>query len=140
MLKYNAASMISKIRDSVNKMIVSELEKNGVEGIVSSHGDILSLLYRVDGISVKVLAEKIHRTQPTVSVLVDKLEKLGYVERRKSEEDSRVTLVALTKKGQTLEPIFAKVSEELNELLYGGLTDDEKELFESLLERVFQRF
>jgi len=138
-LKYNTASLVGKIRDSIHKMIVFELEKHGVEGIVPSHGDILWFLYQKDMLSVKELAEKIDRTQPTVTVLVNKLEKLGYVERVKSKEDSRVTLIYLTEKGKQLQPIFQEISVKLNDSIYGGFDDHEKEQLEYLLETILQK-
>jgi DNA-binding MarR family transcriptional regulator len=140
MIKYDVASKVGKIRDAVNNLILSELNKHGVNGIVPSHGDILVCLYEKNGLSVKELAEKIHRTQPTVTVLVDKLQKLGYVERIKSWEDNRVTLVNLTEKGIQLKPIFSEVSEKLNTVIYGALTNNEKEQLEFLLEKVLKRF
>ncbi len=36
-------SLVSKVRDKANKMIVSELNANGIKGIVPSHGSILPL-------------------------------------------------------------------------------------------------
>ncbi|MED4227833.1 MarR family transcriptional regulator [Neobacillus cucumis] len=140
MIKYDTASMVGKIRDAVNNVILSELGQHGVNGIAPSHGDILVCLYDKNGLSVKELAEKIHRTQPTVTVLIDKLQKLGYVERIKSWEDSRVTLIKLTKKGVQLEPIFREISDKINSVIYGGLTDTEKEQLEHLLERILNRF
>jgi DNA-binding MarR family transcriptional regulator len=140
MLKYDAVSMFGKIRDAANKMILSELDKYGIDGIAPSHGDILMTLYGKNGIAVKELAEKIHRTQPTVTVLVDKLEKLGYVERKKSEEDNRVTLIKLTEKGIQLKPIFREISEKLNHVIYGDLQITEKEQLERLLETILNRF
>lgn len=139
MLKYNAAATISKIRDAVNKMIVSELERVGIEGLAPSHGDILVFLYQKNRLSVKELAEKIHRKQPTVTVLADKLAKLGYVEKIKSEEDSRVTWIQLTEKGKRLEPIFHSISKKLNDAIYGSLDDSEKEQLESTLENMLRR-
>lgn len=140
MLKYHAASMIGKIKEAVDKMIVSELGQHGIEGIVPSHGGILSFLYQENQLSVKELTEKIHRTQPTVTVLVKKLESLGYVERKKSEEDQRITLICLTEKGRQLEPIFRDISARLNEQLYGGLQEEEKKQLERLLETILNRF
>lgn len=131
--------MFSKIRNAINGMIVSELEKRGVEGIVSSHGDILWSLYEHDELPVKILAEKIHRTQPTVTVLVNKLDKLGYVRKVKSHEDNRVTLITLTEEGKRLEPVFREVSSQLREAVYGGLTDHQKEQLESMLELIYSR-
>lgn len=140
MIKHNAASMIGKIKEAVNNRIVAELERHGIEGIVPSHGDILVFLYQKDGLSVKELAEKIHRTQPTVTVLVNKLEKLGYVERIKIEEDGRITSIKLTKKGIQLQPIFRDISNTLNDVMYGGLPDTQREQLELLLEHVYRRF
>lgn len=140
MIKYNAASMIGKIKDAVHNRIVSDLEKHGIEGIVPSHGDILVFLYQKDELSIKELSEKIHRTQPTVTVLVNKLEKLGYVERIKSEEDGRITSIKLTEKGIQLEPVFRDVSSSLNDVIYGGLSNAQREQLESLLDHVHNRF
>ncbi|WP_127540809.1 MarR family winged helix-turn-helix transcriptional regulator [Paenibacillus illinoisensis] len=133
MPKYNAIALIARIRDHVNKRIVQELEQHDVTGIVPSHGDILMFLYREDSLSIKMLAERVHRTQPTVTVLVNKLEKLGYVERSKSVEDSRVTLIRLTEQGRQLKPIFEQVSETIQDMFYGGMTDEQAEQLESLL-------
>ncbi|WP_413300100.1 MarR family transcriptional regulator [Bacillus sp. 1P10SD] len=140
MIKYDTASKFGKIRDAVNNLILSELGKHCVNGIAPSHGDILVCLYEKNGLSVKELAEKIHRTQPTVTVLIDKLQKLGYVERIKSWEDSRVTLIKLTEKGVHLEPIFLEISDKLNTVIYGGFSDTEKEQLEHFLEKILNRF
>jgi DNA-binding Lrp family transcriptional regulator len=67
---------------------------------------------------MKDLADKIHRTKPTVTVLVDKLVELGYVTKEKSYEDSRVTYISLTEKGAALKPVFTEISDTLNALVY----------------------
>jgi len=140
MNKYNAAALISRINDQAQKLITTELEAQGIEGIVPSHGGVLMFLYQKDGLSVTELAEAIGRTQPTVTVLVNKLEKLGYVKRVKSQTDQRVTLIALTSKGRELEPIFRSVSARLNEKLYGNLSKDEGLELERLLDKITHRF
>ncbi len=138
MLNYNACAIISKIRDDVNKLIITELAKNNITDVVPSHGDILCFLYSEKGsLSVNTLAQKVHRTQPTVTVLVNKLEKLGYVKRLKDDEDQRITMVHLTDKGWELEPIFNQVSEAINHKVYSRLSEQEQEQFEYLLERVY---
>ncbi|TKJ91046.1 MarR family transcriptional regulator [Paenibacillus sp. CFBP13512] len=138
MLNYNACAIISKIRDDVNKLIITELAKNNITDVVPSHGDILCFLYSEKGsLSVNTLAQKVHRTQPTVTVLVNKLEKLGYVKRLKNDEDQRITMVHLTDKGWELEPIFNQVSEAINHKVYSRLSEQEQEQFEYLLERVY---
>lgn len=129
-------SLISKIHEKGNRFIIDALKENGAEGLVPSHGDILMCLYTNDKMTMKDIADKIHRTRPTVTVLVDKLEKLGYVKRENAENDSRYTYIVLTQKGKDFKLIFEKISNELNSILYKNLSGEESELLENLLRKV----
>ena len=129
-------SLVSKIHEKGNRFIIEELKNNGAEGLVPSHGDILVCLYKNGKMTMKDIANCIHRTKPTVTVLVDKLEKLGYLKREASEEDSRYTNIVLTQKGEDFKVIFEKISKELNKILYKNLSPEESELIEKLLRKV----
>ena len=135
-LMRNLLALVSKIHEKGNRFIIEQLKKNGADGLVPSHGDILICLYEQDKMTMKDIADKIHRTRPTVTVLVDKLEKLGYIKREISQEDSRYTYIVLTKKGQDFKLIFEKISEDLNNLLYKNLTEQESNILENLLQKV----
>lgn len=130
--------LISKISEKGNHYITDELKKNGATGLVPSHGDILMALYVNGKMLMKDIAAKIHRTKPTVTVLVDKLEKLGYVKREACAEDSRRVYIVLTKKGEEFKTIFERISEGLNEMLYKSLTDEEASEIERLLKKVLE--
>ena len=132
----NMLTLISKIHEKGNRFIIEELKKNGAVGLVPSHGDILVCLYQNDKMTMKEIAEKIHRTRPTVTVLVDKLEKLGYLKREISQNDNRYTYITLTKKGQNFKPVFEKISEDLNNMLYKNLSENESDILENLLQKI----
>ena len=132
----NLLALVSKIHEKGNRFIIEQLKKNGADGLVPSHGDILVCLYEQDKMTMKDIADKIHRTRPTVTVLVDKLEKLDYIKREISQEDSRYTYIVLTKKGQDFKPIFEKISEDLNNLLYKNLTEQESNILDNLLQKI----
>jgi len=136
MKKGNALALISGIREKANRFIVRELENHGIKGIVPSHGDILVILFQEEKCSMKELANRINRTKPTVTVLIEKLMEYGFVEREKSRTDSRVTYVKLTNKGKNLKPVFDDISKKIDALLYGDLNDGEPEIFERLLLQV----
>lgn len=140
MKKGNALALISRIREKGNNLIVNELEKKGIKGIAPSHGDILVALYKKKTLSMNKIAANIKRTNATVTVLIDKLIKKGYIEKKKSNNDKRVTNVILTKKGESFKPIFIEISEKLNNRIYGSLTKGEKILLEELLEKVNGNF
>ena len=132
----NILSLISKIHEKGNRFIVEELKKNGANGLVPSHGDILVCLYNQDKMTMKDIADKIHKTRPTVTVLVDKLEKLGYIKREVSEKDNRYTYIYLTKKGEDFKPVFEQISNDLTYMLYKNLSDKEADILEELLKRI----
>jgi len=136
MKQKNVIALASRITEKAHKIIIRELESYGINGIVPSHGGILGLLFSREGYTMKDLAEKIHRTKPTVTVLVDKLVNLGYVTKEKSFEDGRVTFIKLTEKGLALEPSFIAISEKLNEVVYHGFSDAEAEDVEKALEKL----
>ena len=131
-------SLVSKINEKGNRFIIEELKNNGAEGLVPSHGDILVCLYKNSKMTMKDIANCIHRTKPTVTVLVDKLEKLGYLKREVSNEDSRCTNIVLTQKGEDFQTTFEKISKNLNEMLYKNLSPEESELMEKLLRKVLK--
>lgn len=129
---------MSRIKEKANKFIINELENCGIKGIVPSHGHILVILYQSKKHTMKELAEKIHRTKPTVTVLVDKLVQHGYVEKQKSAVDNRVTYITLTAKGWQLKPAFDLISEKLNAIIYGDFTDQQAQTFEKILANINQ--
>ena len=129
-------ALISKIHEKGNHFIIEELKKYEANGLVPSHGDILVCLYNQDKMTMKDIADKIHKTRPTVTVLVNKLEKLGYLKREISQDDNRYTYIALTKKGQDFKPIFEKISKDLNNMLYKNLSEKESDILENLLQKI----
>jgi len=133
---------MSRIRDKANKLIMQELSQNGIEGIVPSHGDIMVQLFRGEELTMKEIAEKIHRSKPTVTVLIEKLIAYGYVQKSKSPTDSRVTFIRLTPQGKDLEPLFQRISSKLNARVYAGMSSAdavELETALTLIERSLER-
>ena len=120
-----ALFLISRLHEKGNRFIVDMLKKNGMQELVPSHGDILSVLYHNEKATMKDIADKIHRTKPTVTVLVDKLEKLDFVKRAKSPDDNRITYIVLTEKAKQFRKVFEKISDELNTMFYKNLPKEE---------------
>lgn len=129
-------SQIAKIRERLNRLIIQELRQHNIEGIVTSHGDILSALFKYTELSMQEIADLIDRDKSTVTVLVDKLIDAGFVEKHQDETDKRVAFVRLTEQGQRLQPAFEEISAILIARIYAGFTDQEKETLVALLTRI----
>ena len=121
--------LISSLRVMLYGFIEAEFKKNGIKGLSYTHGAVLFALYQNNGaMRLSDIAVLINRTKPTVTVMVDKLEAAGYVNRVRSVEDSRVTMVEVTDKGYAISDVFDTTSETLKKKAFKGIkkTDQEK--------------
>ncbi|WP_242985414.1 MarR family winged helix-turn-helix transcriptional regulator [Vallitalea okinawensis] len=134
----NSIYLIGRIRERANNFITSELEQLGLTGIVPSHGDILATLYQYGELTMTEIADKIHRDRSTVTTLINKLTKLGFVATKKNPKDSRSNLVYLTQKGRDIEPQFREIGEKIFEKEYVGISEEERELFLNILNKIFK--
>lgn len=136
MKQRNTIFLISKIRENANKFILADLAQHGITNLAPSHGDILACLYQKERVTMKEIADAIHRTKPTVTVLVNKLADLGLVRKAQAAEDSRVIYAELTCKGKELQKIFEKISEDLMQQVFRDMTQEEIKKLESSLQKI----
>lgn len=134
----DAISYISKIREKVNRLIETEMARNGLEGIVTSHGDILYALFARQRMTMAEIAHSIGRDKSTVTTLIDKLVKLGYVVKERDTSDTRVVYVTLTNRGCELKPVFEAISAKVLNTFYDGVTEGEKEELARILDKVYR--
>ncbi len=138
MRKNNAVALMSRIRAKANRFIIESLVAEGIEGIVPSHGEIMIHLFAEKDYTMQELAQKINRTKPTVTILVNKLVNYGYVYKEKSITDNRVTYIKLTPLGIALKPVFENISKDLNKIIDHILREDN--LCDGLFSLIFVPF
>ncbi len=71
-------------------------------GLTYTQYIVFLVLWEKDGISVTEIGEKLMLDNGTLSPLLKKLEKAGYVERHRRPEDDRVVEITLTDAGRAL--------------------------------------
>lgn len=86
------------------------------------------------------VAQKLKITVSTLTTAVNKLIKKGYVERKRIEEDRRVVLVKLTKKGKLAYRIHEKFHREMVNTAIDGLNLEEEDLLISSLNKINEFF
>lgn len=133
--------VISNIREKSAQFINEELRAKGIDGLINSHGTVLSAMYDNDGkMTMNEIAKFVGKRKSTITDMVKKLEKLGYISREKSKEDARVIEVSLTEKGWAFRDTFKEVSRELLNKTYAGFTEEEKEVLMGLLFKIRKNF
>jgi len=79
---------------------------------------VLYHLWKEHGLSQQQLCHATFRDKPSITRLVDNLEKLSLVKRVPSESDRRINFIYLTRQGQKLEEETMRMADEtLNEAL-----------------------
>lgn len=136
----NTLNLIAKLNYLMQQFIVASLEKQGIKGIVPSHGAIVLVLLKCHKLPMNELAKRINKDPSTVTTLVKKLTNLGYTKISKDESDKRTHMVSLTLKGRELERVMLDVSEDLYKKQYSGINESEISTFRSVLERMIANF
>jgi len=102
--------------ETISSRINSSLAKNGLS---ESQFYVLDALFHLGPLSQKDLGKKIFCSNGNITMVVDNLEKEGFVTRKRSEDDRRVFFVHITKKGakkiqHVLPVLVKKISVELS--------------------------
>src|SRR5688572_20928940 len=105
-------------------------------GLTRSQWSVLAHLRREDGVQQQRLAELLELTPITMTGLLDRLERDGWVERRPDPEDRRAKRIFLTEK---VAPVMKKIQalgKEVRQSAVEGLSEAEQQKLISLLLRV----
>ena len=129
-----------KICNEIARLFTSRMrEQEQGEGIMTQPGAhlVLSMLAINDGINQLELVKSTHLRAPTVSVILQKMESEGIVERRKdNENDKRSVHVYLTEKGRELDREHISRIKKLDAIAMEGLSESEKAILMEILPKI----
>lgn len=92
-----------------------------------------------ENMMMRELADRLGITTGTLTVAVDRLEKLGMVERKPHEHDRRAWLIVLTENGTKMYEQHNKFHEEFTREIAQDLTTKEIESLTTLMKSVLNR-
>ena len=138
--KSNIISKISHVHSLCKDFLKSELNKQGLPDLTSSHGHILYLLSQTDFLTMQEIAKKINRDKSTTTVLIKKLENLGLVKTSQSPSDSRVKCVSLSPLGVEYNRHTQEISQSLKTRFFSGLSQADAETLDTLLDKIKNNF
>jgi DNA-binding MarR family transcriptional regulator len=118
-----AGFLMAKIRQVSGRIFERTLNNYNVE-INSAQGRIMFVLWQEDGISINELAKKTQLKKSTLTSMLDRLERMGYVRRQRSEND--------------LENEYVRLSQEHTKLFFRGFSEDQIDRFEEDLRRILR--
>ncbi len=136
MKKDHIIFLIGRIQYKANRFLSHEMKAHNIKGLAPSHGEILGSLMARGPLPMSEIGRIIGKDKSTITALVNKLIKQGYVEKKTEPADSRISLIALTGRGMALKPHFQLIAQKLRTQSYQGVTDDERETLVNLLTKL----
>ena len=138
--QFKKSELYSFITGKASTAIARRLQKNfkqaGVD-ITIEQWSVLYHLWKENGMSQQQLCEATFRDKPSITRLVDNLEKLKLVKRVASKDDRRKNLIYLTAEAQQLqEQSMELANQTLNESL-DGVTNAQIEIAKEVLNKVY---
>ncbi len=138
--QFRRGELYSFITGMASTAIARRLQKNfkqeGIE-ITIEQWSVLYHLWKTDGISQQELCNASFRDKPSITRLVDNLEKLKLVKRLPSKTDRRSNMIMLTEAAKKLqEKTMELAAKTLNEALEGVHASD-VETAKKVLQQVY---
>ncbi len=124
-----------RISTIINRYLLSKFKENNL-GITVEQWTVLACLWQKDKVSQQALSDMTYRDKPSMTRLIDNLEKYGLVVRINDKVDRRNKLIHLTQKGIDLEKQATKVVNEAVERTLAKFSEREILTCKDVLYRV----
>ncbi len=112
-------------------------EKNiKITGLTVPQFSVLEMLYHKGDLKVGDIIEKSISSVGNISLIIDNLQKLEFVEKRKCKSDGRITYVSLTEKGRNLIASMWPGHEADLDNIMSVLNSEEKDTLITLLKKL----
>lgn len=107
-------------------------------GLYRGQPFVLYALWKEEGLAHSELAERLHVQPATITKMLQRMEKAGFVVRRHDSEDRRVSRVYLTDAGHAIRSELENVWQQLEREAFAGLDTEERAVLRQLLLRVWE--
>jgi len=123
-------TLICKLSRDRSRVLMSGI------GIHCGQGIALRQLWRKDGVTQSDLAHGLHVAPATVTIALQRMERIGLIERRPDQRDQRVSRVFLTDRGRSLRASVEENWHKLEEQMLVGFSDKERKVMRQNLLKI----
>lgn len=133
-------SSIARLYHKNRCFMDEQLRKRRITELGFSHVRIIIILHVFKVLSMKEVTEKISKDKSTVTILVNKLEKKGYLRKKVCEEDRRVTYLELEDKAKEILNIIFEVSDIFQSRVEKILDEEERKMFIKIMSKLIENW
>lgn len=127
--------LLSVTQHKVFKYYSKLLER---QGITSAQAGVLTYIWSVpdNKTTPKEIGKKLHLEAPTVSGILDKMQKLDLINREVDPDNRRVIFVTPTSKANQMKASIESTTEEMNRQVLKDFSSEEAELLKQFLTKI----
>lgn len=104
------SDIVSKLLTYISQFFEQQMN---AQDITPAQFDILLTLWNEDGLISSILGKRIEKDGPTTTGMVDRMERKGFVRRKRSTTDRRAVQIFLTPKAWALQEKMMHMQQEL---------------------------
>jgi DNA-binding MarR family transcriptional regulator len=138
--QFKRGELYSVINGMASTAVARRLQKNfrlaGLE-ITIEQWSVLYHLWKQDGLSQQELCNRTFRDKPSITRLIDNLEKQKLVKRMPSKEDRRINLVCLTDSAKLLQDKTIELANQTMDEVLVGVHKNEIEIVKLVFQKVY---
>ena len=126
----------------LNMLISGQLRQatsiNELNEVTNTHGYVLKYLAQRENEEVfqRDIEKEFAISRPTVSEIINAMEKNGMVERKAVERDARLKQIIITEKGKALNALVRQEFDAFEERLSGLITPEEEQALEEIIRKL----
>jgi DNA-binding MarR family transcriptional regulator len=138
--QFKRGELYSVINGMASTAVARRLQKNfraaGLE-VTIEQWSILYHLWKEDCLSQQELCTRTFRDKPSITRLIDNLEKQKLVKRVSSAEDKRINMVCLTDAARNMQEKTLEIANETMDEALIGVSKDEIDMVKNVLQKVY---
>lgn len=121
------------IRDAARALVRGLTVRLAEHRVPFGHWSFLRVLWEGDGITQRELSERAGVMEPTTFSAIKTMERLGYVVRRRRNDDRKKIFIYLTPRGRLLKQKLVPLAEDVNRIAIEGLPAEHVTVARSVL-------
>lgn len=127
--------LTGKISTAINRTFLRAFALEGVD-ITTEQWSVLACLWKKDGVTQQALCGLTLKDKPSMTRLIDNLEKRNLVIRMADSKDRRINLIHLTQSGIALQVKATEIVQKIASKTLSQISDEELNVCRSVLKKI----
>ncbi len=116
--------LTGKVSGVINRTLLRAFALESID-ITTEQWSVLSCLWEKDKVTQQTLCNLTRKDKPSMTRLIDKLEKNGFVVRVSDSSDRRINLIHLTRKGAEMRIKATNIVQKIVKKALSGITNED---------------